>query len=196
MLSVLSMVLALVVLTVVMVDTVRFGAPPMPSSPAERRAAVALVSRCHPSPEADAPAPGGSAPAPLRVVEAGAGWGGLAIALAQGVPGSRVTAVEGSWLPWGVCGLRAVVRRGLGRPSFRVVRGDHRVVELDHPHVVVAFLGPEPTAALARRLATDHSGVRLVSVGFAVPGWRKCARVVLDDAWRTEVALWAAPGSE
>jgi len=161
-------------------DTVRLGAPPMPSDGPARHAVVDLVRHIQ-----------ASTSHPVRVVEAGAGWGGLAALLARQLPDSPVLAVEGAGLPALWCALRA---RSGGR--FETRWGDARRCELDDPDVVVAFLGPEATADLAERLALDHPKAYLVSVGFAVRGWRKVARVQLSDRWATEVAVWRAPAAD
>ncbi len=158
-------------------DTVRLGAPPMPSDIRSREAVAKLVQSLQ--------APSDR---PLRVVEAGAGWGGLAALLAQRLPHSQVLAVEGAGLPALWCAMRS--RLGGG---FSARWGNAMRCSLDAPDVVVAFLGPAGTQALAERLARDFPEARLVSVGFAVRGWERVRRVELVDHWRTEVAVWRLP---
>ena len=174
----LDLLLAAVVLgamTWLVADTVRLGAPPMPSNRPERRAVIDLLRRFQ-----------SSSQAPLRVVEAGAGWGGLAAMIARELDSVQVLAIEGAAIPAMWCKLRARSR------GYRTRWGDARRCSLD---VVVAFLGPEATADLAARLRQDHPSVHLVSVGFAVRGWHKVARVSLSDSWSSEVAVWRPPGS-
>jgi len=169
--------LALSAMVWLVADTVRLGAPPMPSDIGAREAVVKLIEALQ-----------GHSDRPLRVVEAGAGWGGLAALVARRLPNSRVLAVEGAGLPALWC---AMLSRLGGRFSSRW--GDATRCPLDAPDVVVAFLGPEGTQALAERLARDFPEARLVSVGFAVRGWERVLRVGLSDHWHTEVAVWRLP---
>ncbi len=174
------LILVVVFLGSLVVDTVRFGAPPMPSSRVEREAVAMLVERC--SIELARPA---------RVVEAGAGWGGLALAVARAHPDCPVTAVEGAWVPALVCWGRTRLEHLLGGPDVAVRLGDVRRCELGDVDVVVAFLGPEATATLADHLAQMSPPPQLISVGFSVRSWRQRARVRLSDRWNSEVGLYA-----
>ena len=176
MLDLLLAAVVLAAMTWLVADTVRLGAPPMPSNRPERRAVIDLLRRFQSSPQA-----------PLRVVEAGAGWGGLAAMISRELDSAQVLAIEGAAIPALWCKLRARSR------GYRTRWGDARRCSLDDPDVVVAFLGPEATAELAARLCQDHPSVHLVSVGFAVRGWHKVARVCLSDRWSSEVAVWRAP---
>jgi|GEM_PF-4720696 len=178
---------AVLFLAALVVDTWRLGAPPMPSSLAERRAVVALVDKLV-----------REQGRPLTVVEVGAGWGGLALAVVRACPDCTVLAVEGAVVPAAVCWARATWLRLRGRPTMTVRFGDARHLDLGRPDVVVAFLGPDLTTAVADAVARRHPAVMVVSVGFAVRGWTKTARVRLADGWRSEVGLWAraAPAGE
>ena len=166
-------------------DTWRLGAPPMPSGPAERRAVVALVGRV-----IEDRGEG------LTILEAGAGWGGLALAIARAHPGCRVVAVEGAWIPGVVCAVRARLCRVLGGPTVEVRFGDARRVSVDDLDLVVAFLGPEVTRDVADALLAGRPRLEVISVGFGLPGWQRRARIPLPDAWRSEVALWRPPAPD
>ena len=170
---------AVVFLALLVVDTARTGAPPMPSNTQERAAVVALVERR-----------AIELARPIRVLEAGAGWGGLAFAIARAHPDFQLRAVEGSVLPAGVCWLRALVHHLVGGAVVDVRWGDFLLEDCTDVDVVVAFLGPEPTARLAAHLAQLSDPPQLVSVGFAVRSWRQRARIRLVDGWRSEVGLW------
>jgi len=172
---------ALAFLGLLGLDTWRLGAPPMPSSAAERRAVLALLAR---SVEGKRSA--------VTILEAGAGWGGLALAMARAQPHCSVVAVEGAVAPAMVCWLRARLLRARGGPLVRVHLGDVRRVDVGSVDMAVAFLGPEPTALLAEHLASTQPGVEVISVGFALRGWHRRLRIQLADPWLTEVALWTA----
>lgn len=180
--GVLVVALSVVAMASVALDTWRLGAPPMASSPAERQAVITVLR-----------ATSAELGRPLSVVEAGAGFGGLAVAIADALPASRVTAVEAAVLPGLVCALRARMEVWRGHNPIQFRFGDAGRCIPAGTDVVVCFLGPDSTARLARAIEQGHPGVRVVSVGFRVPGWRRGRRVVLDDAWRTEVAAWSPP---
>ncbi|HCH61845.1 MAG: hypothetical protein CL927_00765 [Deltaproteobacteria bacterium] len=168
-----------VFLTLLVVDTMRLGAPPMPSSARERLAVVALVERR-----------AIELARPVRVLEAGAGWGGLALAIARAHPDFQVVAVEGAVFPLVVCAVRVLLHHLLGGAGLTVLPGDALRADYADVDVVVAFLGPETTAELAARLAQLSHPPQVISVGFAVRGWRQRARIQLRDRWRSEAGLW------
>ena len=171
--------LAVLFLALLVVDTLRLGAPPMPSSGPERAAVAALLERR-----------AIELARPIHVLEAGAGWGGMALSVARAHPDFRITAVEASLAPAGVAWVRAALMHLLGGPRVHVRLGDARTAPMDGIDVVVAFLGPESTARLAKHLGALPAPPQVVSVGFAVRGWRQRARIRLHDAWRSEVGLW------
>lgn len=175
----LVLAVAAVFLALLVADTVRLGAPPMPSSQQERTAAIALVERR-----------AIELARPVRVIEAGAGWGGMALALARAHPDFRVTAVEGAVAPFAVCWVRAVLHQLLGGSVVSVRAGNAREADYADIDVVVAFLGPDATQELAGHLARLPRAPQLVSVGFAVRDWKQRARIRLQDQWRSEVGLW------
>lgn len=132
----------------------RTGVAPMPSNAACHSAvAVALE---------DAP--------PGPILELGAGWGGLALAIARARPDRRVIAVEMAAPPRLVAGLRAR-RAGLANIALGGGDGLDRVgPELG---AVVCYLGPAQMRRLAERLErADMAGWPglVVSLGFALPG--------------------------
>jgi len=126
--------------------------------------------------------------APAVVYELGAGWGGLALALARRFPGARVVAVEASPLPWMVCRLRAALS---GPDNLEVRLGDALKAELADADLAVCFLCPPAMAKLAPRLdEVLRPGAHVLSNSFALPGWTPAREARVDDLHRSAVYLY------
>lgn len=160
---------------VVVVDTLRVGAPPMPSTAAARRALVGLL------PEGEG----------LEAHELGAGWGGLAVAVARARPTWRVVAWERALVPFAALWLR---RRLFGPRNLEVRFGDLLGAPLARADVLTCYLLPDTMAALKAALE-DHGrpGALLLSVGFGVRGWTPDREARLRDRLRTRVLRYRIP---
>ncbi len=153
--EVIVLVAILVVCAAVVLDTLRVGAPPMPSGGAARQTLVALL------PEA----PG------LCCWELGAGFGGLALAVARARPGWTVVAWEAALVPYALLRLRAA----LGGPTnLRVCFGDVLAQPpADRPGVpppdvfCTYLLGPQ-MQQVAAWLAPQRRPWTLLSIHFAL----------------------------
>lgn len=159
----------------VIVDSLRLGAPPMPSSRLAQNALLTLL------PE------GGE-----RVAfELGAGFGGLALALARARPTWRVVAYEAAWLPALVCRLRA----SLHRPgNLEVRRADLFAAPLAEADLLTCYLMPEGMARLRPLLETEgRPGALLLSIGFGIRGWEPERCIQLGDALHTRILRYRLP---
>jgi hypothetical protein len=166
----------------ILAGTLRTGISPMPSSPAVRRTLLALL----PPPER------------LRgtVHELGAGWGGLALALARRYPAAPVVAWELSPLPWAVCVLRAWLAgaRNLVVRRADFLRGGPDPSGLGDAALVVCYLAPGIMARLRPRLeAALPGGAVVVSSTFALPGWRPDSVQRAPDLHRSPVYVYRWP---
>lgn len=160
---------------VVIIDTLRVGAPPMPSSGRARRAALELL------PEGP----------PRTAMELGAGWGGLAFALAQARPDWRVIAVEAALLPWLFCRIRA---RLSPLDNLEVRRGDLFAMDLSGVDLFTCYLLPDAMARLQQKLLDQgRPGAHVVSVGFGLRGWTAERQIELPDLYRTPVYRYRVP---
>ena len=165
----------LLVAGVVVWDSVRIGAPPLPSSPGMRSAMLSLL------PEVEH----------CVALEVGAGWGGLAIATARARPTWEVTAVEQARVPFAFCWLR---QRLLGPENLTVVYGDGLEALFENADVVTCYLLPETMLALRDRLeACGRPGSVLLSAAFGVRGWVPERSLRLDDLYNTEVFRYRLP---
>lgn len=175
----LSALFALVFLAAVSViyTTTRLGIPPMPSNSPLRNAVLEVVREA------------GSAE---RIVDLGAGWGGLARALALTYPQRRVEGVELSWVPFLVAKLGALL---LGPANFHVRQGDFGRERLDSDTIYVCYISPAGMERLAE--AIDRSGaerVRVVSAAFALPNRQPEGGVVAGDLMQSPVYYYVARG--
>ena len=159
---------------VVIIDTLRVGAPPMPSS---GRAAGG---------------PGAPARGPAAHRHgAGRGWGGLALALAQARPDWRVIAVEAALLPWLFCRIRA---RLSPLDNLEVRRGDLFAMDLSGVDLFTCYLLPDAMARLQQKLLDQgRPGAHVVSVGFGLRGWTAERQIELPDLYRTPVYRYRVP---
>jgi hypothetical protein len=150
-------------------STLRLGISPMPSSRRVRAALLELVPR-----EVDG-----------EVHELGAGWGGLALALADARPRARVVAWEASFVPWLVCRLRLALRP---RPNLELRRRDFFEADLSGAQVVVCYLWTGAMTRLAEKFAAElKDGAVVLSQTFALRGWTAETTRVVDDVYRTPV---------
>lgn len=150
--------------------TLRLGISPMPTSPKVRAAMLSLVP-----PETRG-----------AVHELGAGWGGLALALARQCPDARVVAWELSWVPWAVAVIRA---RLACLPNLEVRRADFFAADLREASVLVCYLFTGAMRRLDEKLRRELPGAPLVVVTntFLLHGWPEERAIVVDDLYRTRV---------
>lgn len=166
--------IALGVLSII-VCTLRYGTPPMPTSSRVRRALFQLLP-------VD---PGGP------VAELGAGWGTLAFPLAQRWPDRPVTAYEISPVPWLFTQCRQAVRP---RCNLRILRRDIFTADLRGTALVVCYLHRGAMTCLRAKFEAELSpGAAVLTHTFAVPGWVPEAVIRAPDLYRTPVYLYRIP---
>jgi hypothetical protein len=154
--------------------TLRLGIGPVPTSARVRSAVLALVP---PSTQGE-------------LHELGAGWGGLALALARRCPAARVVAWEASPVPWLVLKLRARVS---GAVNIEVRRADLFSAPLGGAAGVVCYLFPAAMARLEATLRRElRAGSFVVTHTFALRGWTPSEVHRVDDLYRTPVFLYRA----
>ena len=172
--------LALVVLTLlalgalsIVASTLRLGISPMPTTPVVRAAMLDFVPRSL----------GG------EVHELGAGFGGLALALARRGPGARVVAWERSPVPFLVAWLRAKVA---GPGNLEVRFADFLAADLSKASALVCYLWTGGMRALDEKLRRELPGrpLLIVTNTFLLHGWEEAASATAADLYRTKVARY------
>jgi hypothetical protein len=165
------LVLALVALAglVIIVQSLQVGISPMPSSARVRQALVPQL------PETLAG----------ELHELGAGWGGLALALARRCPQATVLAWEISLVPVVVLSLRA---RASGLHNLQPRWGDFMKADLRRAQAVVCYLFTGGMERLAPKLHTElPEGALILSNTFALRGWAPEEVTQVADLYRTRV---------
>lgn len=167
-------VLGLVLLAIGLVffSTIVTGASPLPSSPLVRETMLSVL--------------------PIRldgpIYELGAGWGGLAIALARRYPDQPVRAFEVSVLPWAFARLRRLLG---GPPNLEFRFGDFHRTDLKDAALVSCYLTPPVMAKLKPKLEAElKPGALVLCNTFAVRGWQPTATAMARDRYRSEVFLY------
>jgi hypothetical protein len=148
------------------------GTPPLPSSPAVKRAILAAL------------------PNKLEgtVYDLGSGWGGMAFTLARRYHGCRVIGFEVSPLPWVFSRLRLLLQP---TPNlFFHCRSFHKVSQEDAV-LVVSYLGPRAMEKLKLKLEAELKPNALVlSIFFRVPNWQPASEHMVPDMHKTPVYLY------
>lgn len=163
---------ALVAMVLIFISTLATGASPMPTSSVVRETMLAALPT-----EIDGP-----------IYELGAGWGGLALALAGRYPASPVRAFEVSILPWAFSRARLWVQ-GRANLSFQL-KNFHRA-DLSQAALVVCFLTPPIMEKLKPKLEAElQAGALVVSNTFAFRGWRPIDTRTVPDVHATNVYLY------
>ncbi|MEF2966752.1 class I SAM-dependent methyltransferase [Paenibacillus sp. M1] len=165
-------ILLMAVLSIVYVSW-RNGISPMPSSAPVRQRAVGELKRF------------GDASV---IVEAGSGWGTLALQAARSDPRLKVIGIENSPLPLAVSRLAA--RWGGARNAvFR--KGNLYEFPYEQADVVVCYLFPGAMKRLdplfREKLAL---GACVISICFALPGWRPERVITCRDMYRTKIYVY------
>ncbi|NQU59024.1 MAG: methyltransferase [Rhodospirillales bacterium] len=148
------------------------GIPPLPTSPAVKRAMLAAL------------------PDKLEgaVYDLGSGWGGMAFALARRYPGCRVTGFEVSPLPWVFSRLRLLLQP---TPNLYFRFGNFHKVSQEDAVLVVCYLAPRAMEKLKLKLEAELTPDTLVLCNFfRVPDWRPASELMVSDMHRTPVYLY------
>lgn len=174
-LSVAAAVLA-AVLSIVYVSW-RNGISPMPASEPVRRAVISAIRRL----------PGGNGG---LMVEAGSGWGTLALQIGRSTKGWRIIGIENSLIPMWISFLAAKWDHSR---NVTFVRGDLYTYLYRDVDMVVCYLFPGAMQRLSGLFRDQlKPGTRVISVCFALPGWEPEQIVVCRDMYRTKVYLYTA----
>ncbi|WP_231638621.1 class I SAM-dependent methyltransferase [Paenibacillus sp. JCM 10914] len=146
----------------------------MPSSAVVRRAVLSELRRI---------------PLPGLIVEAGSGWGTLALQLATYNKAWRIVGIENSWIPLWVSKLSASLKRTAADLDFQ--HGDIYQYQYDQADVVICYLYPGAMTRLSTIMRVQlKPGAYLISVCFAMPGWEPERVVTCGDLYRTKLYIY------
>ena len=174
----LTLGLALFIVALIFIPTLRTGASPVPTSRRMQKALLSLLPEHLPCD-------------PQGVIyELGSGWGGLAFAVAKKYPKTTVVGYEISLLPW----LYALLRK-----SFQPQKNLHFTLsnflnrDLSNGVLVLCYLLPKPMDQLRIKLEDELAlGALVASNTFAFRGWRPVDEKTADDMYASHVFLYEA----
>lgn len=151
----------------------RNGISPMPASAPVRREIAQLMKRL---------------PGRGIMVEAGSGWGTLALQIGRSCKGWRIIGIENSVIPMWISFLAAKLEN---RTAVSFIRGDLYTYSYRDVDRVVCYLYP----GAMRRLSTVFReqlkpGAYVISVCFALPDWEPEQVIICRDIYRTKIYLY------
>ncbi len=162
----LTICLALIIAISIVIDTLRIGISPMPTSPK----VWATLKQVTP----DKP--------PKTIYELGCGFGWLSILLARKYPTSQVIAFEKAFVPYLVSKVISFFISNL-----QVRWEDFLKVDLTESELLVCYLFPQGMQQLAQK---PMKGL-LISHTFSLPGYQPYEERVAEDLYKTRVyAYW------
>lgn len=179
------LILPLTAVAAIVYRSWRNGISPMPASASVRQAVVRELRELERAAALEREAPR----VPISpIVEAGAGWGTLALALAKAHPSWRIVGIENSLVPW--LFSRLLLRWG-AYSQVQFLRGDLYAFPYETAGTVVCYLYPGAMQRLDPLLrARLTPGARVISICFALPGWRPMKVVTCRDLYRTKIYIY------
>jgi hypothetical protein len=172
----------LAMLSIVFVS-LRNGISPMPASAKVRHAVAGEINRLSRT---------------GTIVEAGSGWGTLAINLARQCPGWKLIGIENSPVPLWISRFfwRCISAiNGISPDRISFINGNIYAYPYAEVDVIVCYLYPGAMKRLSEITKNRLSpGTRIISVCFALPGREPERIVTCGDLYRTKVYIYGAEG--
>lgn len=179
------LIFLLIAVVMIVYRSWRNGISPMPASAAVRRVVVREVMQLK---RTAAPKGAASLVPAHPIVEAGSGWGTLALAIAGADPRQSIIGIENSMIPW--LYSRIALRMG-DHPQVQLLRGDLYKFPYETAGTVICYLYPEAMRRLDPLLRAQLTpGARLISICFALPGWQPMKVVTCRDMYRTKIYIY------
>ncbi|WP_188541218.1 class I SAM-dependent methyltransferase [Paenibacillus segetis] len=151
----------------------RNGISPMPTSAPVRREVTSAMKRI------------GKA---RNIVEAGSGWGTLALHLSGQDVNFRITGIENSLIPLWVSRLFARLNSA---DNVTFIRGDLYAYSYKQADVILCYLYPSAMKRLSSIFREQLvPGTKIISICFALPGWEPREVITCRDMYRTKVYIY------
>lgn len=148
----------------------------MPASAVVRRAVAAEVNRLLAS---------------GLLIEAGSGWGTLAFQLNKHCKGLRIIGLENSLVPLLAARLMRLLMGMRSRKRLSFLRQNIYSYSFQHADAIVCYLYPGAMKRLASQWSKQcKPGAYIVSVCFALPGWKPEKELVCRDMHRTRIYVY------
>lgn len=163
----------------ILVTSLKNGIGPVPTSAKVRRKALTLM------------------PEKIEgnIVELGAGWGGMTLALAKKYPHHKIIAIENCVPAWCICRLRI---RLFGNQNIEVRLADIYQTNFDSAGLIYCYLCQNAMRQLEKQLTTDVSSLNnaemiLISNTFSLPSHMAEQAVRADDLWQSTIYRYRLP---
>jgi SAM-dependent methyltransferase len=151
------------------------GISPMPSSAHVRRVVIAEMNRLIERER-------------VLIVEAGSGWGTLALHVAKNSAGRQVIGIENSSIPFWISKLMARLNQ---QTDVTFIRGDMYNYPFKNVNVVLCYLYPGAMKRLSKLLYDQlQPEAIIISVCFALPDWQPVRVITCGDLYRTKVYVY------
>jgi len=156
----------------IVIWTLRNGISPMPTSPVVKRVLLSNLPDVEKG----------------KVVEIGAGWGGLAFSLAKTLPRCEVVGYENSPVPYYFSLVHHLLHP---MKNLKFFHSDFFEVSLEDADLVVCYLFPEAMRKLKGKFERElKEGTWVVSNTFAIPGWKPIDTLDVNDLYNTKVYVY------
>lgn len=169
----------LIVLISIVYVSWRNGISPMPVSIHARHAVSKEVNRLF-----------GSG----TIVDAGSGFGTLIVHMALHCPGWKLVGIENSPIPLWISRFYVKVIsavKGKSLISVTFLKEDLYTYTYEEVEIILCYLYPGAMEKVSRILSNRLSpGTRIISVCFALPGWKPERIITCGDMFRTKVYVY------
>lgn len=150
----------------VVIDTIKLGISPMPTSKKARKVILRLVGEG-------------------TIYELGSGWGGLAIALSKK---NRVIGYEKAYVPWCASKFLKTISRA---KNFTLKRENFLKEDLSQADVIVCYLYPGAMRELELKFGKElKNGALVISNSFQIPGRTPEQTIKVGDFMQSEIYLY------
>ncbi|WP_438348655.1 class I SAM-dependent methyltransferase [Paenibacillus sp. FA6] len=151
------------------------GISPMPSSAPVRRAVIFEMNRMTEGER-------------RLIVEAGSGWGTLALDVARNTRGSQFVGIENSSIPLGISKLMARINQ---QTEVTFIRGDIYNYSYGNVNVVLCYLYPGAMKRLSKILYEQLAPEAIIiAICFALPDWQPERVITCGDLYQTKVYVY------
>lgn len=127
---------------------------------------------------------------PLEAMEAGSGWGTLALYLSRRFVNLTFVGIENSPVPYL---FSRILQAMLRRRNCRFVRADLYTHNISHCQVMICYLFAGAMQKLKNRLleqSGEHQHKIIISIFFAIPGWQPSYVHQCNDLYRTKIYVY------
>ncbi len=118
------------------------------------------------------------------VMELGAGWGGITIALAEKYPDQQIIAIENSFPVWCICRLRLKLS---GYSNVEVRLADVYQVSFEGVGLIYCYLFQDGMQKLSQKLRQNQQPLIAISHTFSLPDFVPEQIDRADDLWRSYI---------